>query len=648
MLGHFYERSEFVTTSAKIVLWNFLFSLLLVGCAEIPSFRSQTPDDEDGINLEAEEVKTDYLGGKITIAGTNFMVVQGVALVMNLDGTGGDPPPSIYRSRLLDDMRRRQVPKPNAILRSPDTALVLTRAYIPPVVRKGDKFDVEIRLPENSDATSLKGGWLMESYLTEQAIVPGRAPMKGHTWAKVKGPILVSAGVGDEGAPESLLKRGRVLGSGIALKERPLGVYLRSEYSSIRNARRVESRINQRFYGYSHGQRNGLASAKTNEYVRLDVQGNYKNNQARYLQVIRNIAFRETAVQERSRIERLRKKLVNPPTAAVAALRLEAIGKVAIPFLKQGLESPSLEVRFYSAEALAYLGDASGVDDLVQAVRDERAFRVYGLAALSIIDESVTYFGLRQLFNEESVETRYGAFRAYWTLNKDDPFLRGENLHDQFMLHDFPTTGEPLVHLTRSQHAEVVVFGADQRFQTPLSLTAGGAIMVNARAGDESVVVSRFEVGKPDQRRAVSTRVTDVIRAVADMGGSYPDVAQMLAQASHQHNLPGRLEVDALPQAGRFYMRPAAGSESGSGRKTSVGNSSLQPNLYPSFRDSNGKVIKEDTADQESGEDKEASVDGKGEVSVADVSSSTGKQKSTKPKRSGVLGKLFNGKDDGE
>jgi len=630
-----------VTNSAKSLLWSLMFLISLAGCAEITNFRSQSPEDEDDINLENNDVKTDYLGSKITIAGTNFMDVQGVGLVVNLDGTGGDPPPSIYRSRLLDDMRRRGVHNPNEILKSPNTALVLIRAYIPPVVKKGDEFDVELRLPENSDATSLKGGWLLESYLTEQAIVPGRGVLKGHTWAKAKGPILVSAGAEETESAVALLKRGRILGGAKSLKERTLGVHLRSEFMSYRNSRRIENRINQRFFGYKYSQRKGLASAKTPEYIQLDVQETYKNNHARYLQVIRNIAFRETAIQERSRIERLKKQLMNPPQAALAALRLEAIGKASIPFLKEALESPSAEVRFYAAESLAYLGDSSGVNDLIQAARDERAFRVFAFAALSTIDESSAYFGLRQLFNEESVETRYGAFRAHWTLDKSDPFIRGEKLNDQFMLHELACASEPLVHLTRTRHAEIVIFGDDQRFRTPLALSAGSHIRVNARAGDDTVTVSRFEAGQPDQRLEVSTRVTDVIRAVADLKASYPDVAQMLAQADTQFNLPGRLEVDALPQAGRYYSRKAVDSESkstGGSRRTKVGNTNLLPNLYPPVRDSRGEIVTEKPED----ESEEANdSDDLTAVPVTEELEADGDREPASTKKIGLFGKLF-------
>ena len=238
--------------------------------------------------------------------------------------------------------------------------------------------------------------------------------------------------------------------------------------------------------------------------------------------------------------------------------------------------------------------------------------------------------------NEDSVETRYGAVRAYWTLNKDDPFIVGENLNDQFDLRVLRTTGEPLVHLTRSHHAEIVVFGDDQQFQPPLSLSAGKHILINAKTGDDKVIISRFEVGKPDERREVSLRVADVIRAVTELNASYPDVAQMLSQADAQFNLPGRLEVDALPQAGRYYSRPLPGSESASAssrrRGKRIGTNQALPNMYPALRDARGKIIQEDSESEDSEED--SLTEKSGEASVSDARSEETVQKEKKDSKS--------------
>jgi hypothetical protein len=49
--------------------------------------------------------------------------------------------------------------------------------------------------------------------------------------------------------------------------------------------------------------------------------------------------------------------------------------------------------------------------------------------------------------------------------------------------------------------------------------------------------------------------VDEVIRAIVEVGGTYPDVVQALQQAKASNSLAGRLEIDALPEPGRRYDR---------------------------------------------------------------------------------------------
>jgi len=53
----------------------------------------------------------------------------------------------------------------------------------------------------------------------------------------------------------------------------------------------------------------------------------------------------------------------------------------------------------------------------------------------------------------------------------------------------------------------------------------------------------------------VSTKVDEVIRAIVDLGGEYPDVVQMLRQAETTGVLTSRYLEDALPEPGREFNR---------------------------------------------------------------------------------------------
>ncbi len=257
----------------------------------------------------------------------------------------------------------------------------------------------------------------------------------------------------------------------------------------------------------------------------------------------------------------LQNKLLVPATSADAALQLEAIGSEGVDALLKAIPSKDPEVRFYAAEALAFLDRREAAEPLGQIARDQPAFRVFALSALSTMQDYAAYEQLRDLLPPPGAETRYGAFRALWTMNERDPFVRGESPGGQFYYHVLDVTGPPLIHITHSRLPEIVMFGLGQRFLTPLALNAGNAIMVTSSGGDE-ISVSKYSVRDGDQRRTVSPQVDDVIRAIVELGGTYPDVVQALQEAKAGGALASRLEIDALPQAGQVYDRLADG-ESG-------------------------------------------------------------------------------------
>jgi hypothetical protein len=426
----------------------------------------------------------------------------------------------------------------------------LVRGFLPPGVQKGDKIDLEVQVPSRSETTSLRGGWLMETRLTEMAVLGGQI-REGHPWAVGEGAVLVDPSANGE-KDRMLLTRGRVLGGGHALRSRDLGLFIVPEDKSVRLAGQIGTAINRRFHTFGRGLKQGVANPKSDERIDLKVHPRYKDNIGRYIRVVRAIPIKETIGEQSLRIQLLERQLLDPITAATAAIRLEGIGHDAIPALLTGVASQDAEVRFYAAEALAYLDEGRAAAPLAQAARDETSFRAYALAALSTIDDIAAHDALVGLLEVPSSETRYGAFRALWAMNPNDPLIRGENLGGQFGYHVLNTPGPDMIHVTRSFRPEVVMFGHEQKLQPPFVLEAGKSILVKGADGDK-VTVSKFAVGQPDQKRIVSTKIDEIVRAVVELGGSYPDVVQALQQAKAGRALVGRFEVDALPDGGREY-----------------------------------------------------------------------------------------------
>jgi flagellar basal body P-ring protein FlgI len=520
---------------------------LAAGCNGL-SIRSQSPEDES--TTEAD--KRTLVGDCATAFGMYSVKIESVGLVTNLPGTGSDPPPSSERARVMSEMKTLGVENPNQLLASPNTDLVLIRGYLRPGIQEGDRFDVEVRVPTRSENKGLRGGWLMSSRLTELAVAGGSL-RQGEVAGTAEGPILVDPSANND-AGRIMLSRGRVLNGGVSKITRPLGLVIKPHYRTVHVSSQIGAAVNRRFHTYKQGVKAGCANPKTDQFIDLTLHPRYKDNVERFVRVVRSLPLKESSDEQLARLALLERNLLDPITSASAALKLEAVGKPAIPVLKKGLESPNVEVRFYAAEALAYLDERAAAAPLGEIARDQPAFRAFAMAALGAMDDFEACETLRNLLSSPSAETRYGAFRALWAMNEHDPYIIDQKITDEFHYHVLDVTGPPMIHFTRNNRPEFVVFGRDQRFTHPLSLEAGPRILLNSTDPDH-ITVSRFEVGRPDQKRVVSMQVDEVIRAISDLGGTYPDVVQALQQAKATKALPSRLEMEAVPKAGRIYQR---------------------------------------------------------------------------------------------
>jgi flagellar basal body P-ring protein FlgI len=521
----------------------------LVGCSSTGLPYGRKPAAEKIAFVVASSEKIDDLARPW---GMRPLRVDGVSLVTGLLGTGSDPPPSPEREMLLREMQIRRVEQPNRLLQSPNTSLVLVRGLIPPGAQEGDEFDVEILVPNKSETQSLANGWLMMTRLLEYAVVNGRLSV-GDQLGFAQGPVVIEELL--EGSNDATMKtRGRVLGGGRVKSSRTLGLVLRSEHKSFATSAQIGKAINERFYLYENGVRRGVAIPKTDDFVELNVHPSYVDNVIRYMRVIQNVGVRESDAERIERAEGLRGRLHRASTSGLAALELEALGSDSVRILKEALESGNEEVRFYAAEALAYMDKPEAAEVLGASAQNEPAFRYRALVALGAMSNPAAHEVLVSLLDEESAETRYGAFTRLRKLLPNDPMVAGEILGDCLHLHRVSSTAQPLVHVACYDRPEIVLFGEEVHLQCPCVLFAGNSIVVR---GDDSgdVQVTRLTGAATDESIVASTNLSEVLKAIIEIEGSYCDVVEMLRQARSQHVLLARLEFSAIPETGRTYLR---------------------------------------------------------------------------------------------
>jgi flagellar basal body P-ring protein FlgI len=550
-----------------------------VGCTK-NQFRLPTGDND-----KEPEVQT--VGAVSTVWGARQVRVYGVGVVQGLAGTGATAQPGELRRQALRELKRRGVDKAEEFLAQPSVAVVVVSALIPPGARKGDPVDVAVELEATDQATSLRGGELLECDLCEMADAAqlsksgATGALKGKILARAEGPILTNLA---DGGDKSVHRRGRVWGGGRVLHERNFALLLTADHQDVRTAKAVADRVNERFFGAltgaGHGGLRGMAEAKNNSGVSLRIHEAYRHNWPRFLRVVRQLPLREPTGGRVAYQKQLAEELLDPAKTVVAALKLEALGvDGAKAELRKGLESTSPLVRFCSAEALAYLGDPACAKPLAGLIREEPRFRAFGLTALASLDEAACRAELGQLLNEPSAECRYGAFRALFTLQANDPAIPGEFLNESFHLHQVAPEGPALVHLSTSFRAEVVVFGPSPELLPPFSLQAGPDFLLTANEDDPSrqCFIARISARTGVQRAACSTRLVDVIQQLGKLGATYPDVVELLQQASRGKNLSAPLAIDALPQAPSVFSLAQDGLEEGDGGDVEMG---ATPNLF--------------------------------------------------------------------
>lgn len=567
------RRTDARRCGTQTVLWA-ITALALVG-AGTPSKkkRSEPPP-------KVEET----IGDIAFISTPADQKLEGVGLVVGLDGTGGDAPGSWRRTKLIEEMRKASVDNPNKLLADKRFSMVVVKLKVPTGVGPADRLDVEVEVPPGSPAKSLAGGYLLHCRLKE-TLVLGGTPKEGPELAVAQGPVLI----GTETSPDSP-KVGRVLGGARVKKDTPFHIVIKENRRSFRTSRLLEDAVNQRFPLHEGVELKGVAEAKTDHFLVLKIPHVYHHNHFRYFRVIKLLPVVDNPDLQRQRLAAWGKDLLDPTKAGIAALRLEGMGVAAIDTLKQALASPNAQVQFLAAEALAYLGDGAGSDILGDNIVRHPEFRAHALNALAacgsptLSDQTAARTKLIKLMDVPDVEVRYGAFNALRTLDENDPFLgrvrvldepdepeeesesmsiaiakaarrRRGRVEDPFFLYLVDCEGPPMIHVARTRRSEIVVFGRDQKLLTPIVLGTG-PILLNAADGDESLQISRIGPARADEsdaKVASSLDIGDVLRQTANLGAKYPDVVSILQAAYKQKNLPGPLVVDAVPVANPLY-----------------------------------------------------------------------------------------------
>ncbi|MCH2178470.1 MAG: flagellar basal body P-ring protein FlgI [Mariniblastus sp.] len=542
--------------------WAFLTALFLVGllgCGNIIP-RGQSPD-ESIISMDNDAKRTIYISDVCKVWGLNYAPVEGVGLVSSLDGTGSNPVPSGQRDHLLSELKNRSIVEdPKKAIASENTSMVLVKGLLPPGIKKGERFDVEVQLMPKSDTSSLMYGKLMKTRMRPM-MNTGRSVKLGTVNAVVNGSVMVDSvfETRQDGANHT---RGWIFGGGVALEDRKMALKVFTDQTKVKLTRSIAYSINNRFTTVTSSGRQGVATAKSDRHIALELPDVYKHNIGRYFQVLVNMAVDERADLRVNRLDRLDLEINDPSICARAALELEAFGEEGVPALKRALKNPDSVVRFNAAQALAYMQHTDGVEDLVFLAEKEPAYRWHALTALASLNEPAAANGLNKLMHVKSAETRYGAFRALQKHSPSEPAVDGQWLADDFYFHVVPSTTDAMLHFSRSKLPEIVAFGETQTVSEDFLYVETGLTVKGA--GDGRIQITRYMPQRGEIRKECSTRLVELIPTLADLGCDYTVMVNLFREAMSGDMLESRLVVNAVPRIrNQNEAQPDGGVDSG-------------------------------------------------------------------------------------
>ena len=544
------NRSSILTMK----IWHLILVAVLgfsffAGCGSVIR-RGQSPDDSL-LRLNEKNGVTTFIGDTCGVKGVRPGRIEGIGLAVGLEGTGSEPAPSGQKDYLLRELKNnKSTENARKALASDNTSMIMVRGLIPAGAKKGDRIDLQVTAPPKSKTTSLKYAELLKTDLRPMAFL-SRSVKLGNVFGFAKGPILVDS-LFEASTDDQHNLRGVILGGGVLKDDYPLSLVVRSEESKVKVTRSIAHSLNERYTTSTPGGIENTAKPITDRIVEILVPDEYEHNLGRFIQAIQAMAVNESEAGLAKRLDDLDRRISEVDTSQRAAIELEAIGQLGVPILKRAMSHPDFEVRFYVAEALAYLGHGDGIEHLSLAAETEPAFRWHALTALASLGNTEATVALRQMFDLPSAETRYGAFRALQAASPSDRSIQGKLLSEEFYLHDITSDADGMIHFSRTKRPEIVVFG-NQKVSKDFIFVQPG-ITVRAIDKDRASIV-RFDPLDGKIKLTCSTEIAELIKSLSRFGLDYTTILEMCQEADSNDTLNARLVINAAPRIGSKSIR---------------------------------------------------------------------------------------------
>jgi hypothetical protein len=405
------------------------------------------------------------VGVEASLRGADPTLVSGFGLVVGLNGTGGGDLPGPIQAAMERELAKGGIGKggvldtgplagksPKEVLRDPNVAVVIVEAAVPPGAPEGSLFDVAVRTLPGSTVTSLQGGTL---WTTEMRLGPATTYGQTRTRriADARGPVLVNPFAGSDGHSDTRTV-GRVLGGGTVTEGLKMELVLDNESWSRASA--IQNAINNRF-PQGPGDRDSTAHGRNASSLAISVPHAFAKKTVEFTQLLMAVRIDPAAPQEAAKyyVEELKR---TPALAGDLSLCLEALGKVAVPFVAGMYEFPEPAPRMAALRAGAKLGDARTLPFLRDmAMSGPGGLRAEAIELMGALPTNPNVnLALWELVDSKELDVRVSAYEAL--AQRGDPLVDRTELPGKATI-DVVASHEPLIYVMQQVEPRIVIFG---------------------------------------------------------------------------------------------------------------------------------------------------------------------------------------------
>lgn len=439
----------------------------------------------------------DTIGALTYYEGLAPMRVRGYGVVVGLGKNGSRECPKHIYDELIqnlykqydfsaDQINEKRI-KPEQLLDSPDSAVVLVEADIPGGAVEGSTFDASVTALPGTATKSLYGGRLFTTELRVHRPSAAGGALSGQMLAKAAGPLFLNPFGGEKSATRSSELNATILGGGRATQDRRVRLVLANPSHPI--ASRIQDRINSAFPA---GRR--VADATSPSYVQLRIPEEFHEEPGHFLSLVRALYMTIDPTFTGARALELGRELTEPAAPqALIALAMEGLGREALPVLAELYAHDRVAVRFHAAVAGMRIGDHLAVDTLTAVAAEEQSEFRYG--AIRALGEARGMSGaamaLRRLLYDVDSRVRiaaYEALRARRDLAIQPISVGGDN----FVIDLVSDAAPGPIYATRTGRRALVLFGPGIEVRPPLFYRApDGGFTMTAEPNDKNVTLLR-------------------------------------------------------------------------------------------------------------------------------------------------------------